>query len=244
MEKKNETLAQQEKARKEFLALKKMQQENAEKGTEHKAYEDEKKPSTFKEKLSHFWYYYKTAVVIGSLIFAAVVYILVQTVMTPKSDMQIVIYDNRIVPDMYLDNAKTYFEQFCKDYNGDGKVVVTIVNCTYSAGQSSAEYQQMIQQKLNGTIVTDKETMLIITSDMGYGYLQNVVDTPLLSENCVELGEDFYDSIEYFENIEMPDGLKIYSRNIKDTLIEDNAKAQESVKRAEEFLSMLTKQDK
>ncbi len=236
MEKKNETLAQQEKARKEFLELKKMQQQNAENNTEHIAYEGEKKPTTFKEKLSHFWYYYKTAVIIGTVIVGAVLYITLQTVLTPKSDIKIVVYDSRIVPDMYLDDAKTYFEQFCKDYNGDGKVTVSIINCTYEAESSSAQYQQTIQQKLGGITATDKEAMLFITSDTGYEYLQNIVDTPFLKETGVELSPSFYDSIEYLEGIKMPDGLKLYSRNIESTLIEDDDTAKESVKRAEEFL--------
>lgn len=236
-DKKSETLLQREKARKDFLELKKMQQENAQNEKEHIAYSGEKKPTTFKEKLAHFWYYYKTAVVIGAVIIGAVLYITLQTVLTPKSDLKIIVYDSRIVPDMYLEDAKDYFKNFCKDYNNDGKINISIINCSFEAGSSTAQYQQTMQQRLNGLFVTDKEAMLIITSDTGYEYLQGIVDTPVLKEEGVALSEDFYNSIKYLEGIKMPDGLKLYSREIKGTLIEDDEKAKNSANRAEEFLS-------
>ena len=237
--KSNETLIQQEKARKEFLTLKKMQRENAENNVEHTPYADEKKPKTLGEKIAHIWYYYKTAIIIGLVIVLAGAYITAQTINKKPSDLRIVIYDNKIVPDMYLHEAEAYFKNYCGDFNCDGEVVVTIVNCSYEAGKSTAQYQQTMQQKLASIVVTDKESMIFITSDAGYEFLQNIVDTPFLKEEGKELSEEFYNSITEFEGIKMPEGLKVYCREIKGTLIENDQTAMESVKRAEAFLDSL-----
>ena len=52
---KSDTLAQRDKARKDFLELKKMQQENAQENKEYIPYENEIKPRTFLQELTHFW---------------------------------------------------------------------------------------------------------------------------------------------------------------------------------------------
>lgn len=234
--KKSETLSQREKAQRDFLELKKMQRENLEKENKHIPYSEEKKPKTFKEKIENIWYHYKALIIVGAVIVLALGYITVTSVNKKEPDLRVVVYDNRVVPDMYLVDMENYFKTFCKDYNGDGEVVVTIMNCSFETGQSSAEYQQIMQQKLSSIVVTDKEAMLFVTSDTGYEYLQGIVDTPFLKEEGKELSQDFYGSINLFEGIKMPDDLKIYCREIEGTLIENDKTAKESVTRAEEFL--------
>ncbi len=237
---KSDTLSQRDKARKDFLELKRMQQENSEKSEDRVAYSGEIKPKTFGEKLIHFWYYYKVPVIAVILVVALISFVCVQCANREKSDIKIAIYDSNIVPDMYLGAIEEYFEQYCEDYNGDGKVVVTVMNCSYQAGGSTAQYQVTMQQKLQSIIVGDKETMLFITSDSGYEHLNSLTDVNLLSPDGVTLSEDFYESVTLSEEIPMPKGLSVYSRNIKGTLIENDDTAVSNSQSSQKLLTALS----
>lgn len=222
---KSDTLRQRDKARRDFLELKKMQQENSEKNEERVAYSGEIKPITFAQKLSHFWYYYKVPVIAVALVIILVVFTCVQCAGREKSDVKIAIYDNNIVPNMYIQAIEEYFENYCEDYNGDGKVVVTVINCTFQTGGSTAQYQVTMQQKLQSIIVGDKETMMFITSDTGYDYLNSLTDVNLLEPDGIALSEEFYEKVTLQQDIKMPQGLSLYCRNIKGTLIEKDETA-------------------
>ncbi len=223
--KQSDTLAQRDKARKDFLELKKMQQENSEKKENRVAYSGEIKPKTLGEKLSHFWYYHKIPVIAAVLVAALIAFVCVQCAGKVKSDAKIVIYDNKIVPDMYLGEIEEYFEQYCEDYNGDGEVTVTVMNCSFETGGSTAQYQVTMQQKLQSIIVGDKETMLFITSDTGYDYLNSLTDINLLEPEGIPLSDEFYEKVTLHEEIKMPQGLSLYCRNIEGTLIEKDETA-------------------
>ncbi len=238
--KQSDTLRQRDKARKDFLELKKMQQENKDKSEERVAYSGEIKPITFAQKLSHFWYYYKIPVIAVIVAVALVSFVCAQCANREKSDIKIAIYDSNIVPDMYLEAIEEYFEQYCEDYNGDGKVVVTIMNCSYQAGGSSAQYQVTMQQKLQSIIVGDKETMLFITSDSGFEHLNTLTDINLLNPDGVKLNEDFYEKVTLSEEIAMPKGLSLYCRNIEGTLIENDETAVKSSQNGLELLKALS----
>lgn len=237
-DKKSETLSQREKAQRDFLELKKMQRENADKAPKQ-PYENEMKPVTFKEKLSNFWYHNKVSVIVSAVIIAAVTFICVQCALKPAYDLTIVIYDNRYVSDMYLENMSNYFKEYCDDFNKDGEVNVMIVNCTYEAGKSSAQYQQTVQQKLQSLILTNKTAMVFITSEDGLDYLQGVADDLFFELPGKDLSEDFYEKIETYENLKLPQGLRLYRRNIKGTLIENNETAKKSYEEAGIFMEKI-----
>lgn len=239
--KKSETLSQRDKARKDFLELKEMQRK-AEQGNteEHIAYSGEIKPKTFKEKAGHFLYYHWKSLV-GTIAIIAVVAIATVSCINKKTpDIKIVIYDNRILADMYTPAIEDYFEKYCADYNGDGEVVVSVINCTYETGVSSAQYQQTMMQRLQGIIVTDTECMLVITSDAGYNYFSEYLSNTLLGEG-VPLPESYYEECTLSEDLPIPQGMSIYCRNIKDTLIEDNETAKQAVTNGADFMDKLSK---
>ena len=239
---KSETLAQREKARKDFLELKEMQRKNARDGAnEHIAYSGEIKPKTFMQKLAHFWDYHKAAIISVAVIIIAVTVICVQCMGRVESDLKIVIYDNRIIPDMYIADIEDYFEDYAEDYNGDGKIKVTVINCTFGTGTSTADYQLSKQNKLQSIIATDTETVLFITGDIGYDYLQSITndsEVKLLEETGIALKEDFY-KIATVKELPIPDGLTLYLRNVNGTFIEDNEDTKISITNAQDFLKAL-----
>jgi hypothetical protein len=237
---KSETLAQREKARKDFLELKAMQAKAKEEGSvEHTAYENEIKPKTFGEKISHFFYYHWRALIITVLCLCVVIFATVSCFNKKKPDLKVLIYDNRILADMYVPEIQDYFAQFCNDYNNDGEVYVQVINCTYQTGVSTAQYQNTMMQRLQSVIVTDSECMLIITSDMGKKYFDDYLDGVLCEEGTA-LKDEYY-NCAFDEDIKIPEDVKIYLRNINGTLLEDNEKSVSAVTKSKEFIENMSK---
>ena len=219
-----------------------MQRKTAEEGAQnHIAYSGEIKPKSFLQKLAHFWDYHKAAIISVAIIIVAVTVICVQCANKVESDLKIVMYDNRIVPDMYVPDIEDYFAQYAEDYNGDGKVAVTVINCTFGTGTSTADYQLSKQNKLQSIIATDTETVLFITGDIGYDYLQSITndsEVKLLEETGIALKEDFY-KIATVQELPIADGLTLYLRNVNGTFIEDNEDTKASIINAQDFLKAL-----
>ena len=238
--KKSETLAQRDKARKDFLELKAMQAKALkDELTEHKPYENEIKPKTLGEKISHFFYYNWRAVLITALCLCVIAFATVSCLNKKKADLKILIYDNRVLADMYVPEIQDYFSQFCEDYNSDGEVYVQVINCTYQTGVSTAQYQNTMMQRLQSVIVTDAECMLIITGDLGKNYFDNYLKG-VLNEEGTPLKEDYY-NCAFEKDIKIPDNVKIYLRNTKGTLIEDNEKAQKTIENSKKFIEKMSK---
>lgn len=233
----SDTLRQRKKAQESLLELKRLQAEG-EIEKPHVSYENEIKPTTFKEKLSHFWYYYKGAVI--AVVIAAVIisFVCVQCASTKPDDIRVVLYDNHIVTDNQTRQIEKYLESVCKDYNGDGTVKVTVINCTFETGSSTADYQLTKQQRLQSAIAADKKATVFITSKETYNYVDNLSDSDLLWD-YFELNQDFYNSVDTDFNIDLQQGLVISVRKIEGTLIEDNKTAIEFYKRAIDFCESL-----
>ena len=236
--KKSETLRQRDKARKDFLELKRMQQENENNNTEHVAYSGEIKPVTFGEKVSHFFYYHSVAVVLVIVAIAIVAFVTVSCLNRVAPDLKIVVYDNRILADMYVGNIEEYFEKICPDYNGDGKVCVSVINCTYETGVSTAQYQNTIMQRLQGIVVTDTTCMLVITSEKGYDYFTNYINGMVLT-SPLPLPPSYYSECATDKDLPIPDGMTVYCRDISETLMSGNKEAQAAVKNGLDFISLL-----
>lgn len=237
--KKSETLRQRDKARKDFLELKEMQRKAAEgEVTEHVAYSREIKPKTFTEKVKHFLYYYWKGLV-GAIVAIAVVAVATVSCLNKKNpDIKIVIYDNRILADMYISGIEDYFAKYGSDYNGDGEVVVSVINCTYETGVSTAQYQQTMMQRLQGIIVTDTECMLVITSEAGYEYFEKYLELPM--GEGLPLPQSYYDECATQDELPIPDGMTVYCRDITGTLIENDEKSKQAVANGKEFINRLS----
>lgn len=237
---KSDTLRQRDKAQKDFLELKEMQRKAAEEGeTEHVAYSGEIKPKTFTEKVKHFLYYYWKGMV-GAVVAIAIVAVATVSCLNKKDpDLKIVIYDNRILADMYVPYIEEYFEKYCPDYNGDGEAVVSVINCTYETGKSSAEYQRTMMQRLQGIIVADTECMLVITSEAGYEYFTEYITGMVLSDGTA-LPQSYYEECAVDENLSIPDRMALYCRDISGTLIEDKEESQQAVKNGKDFIKIMS----
>ena len=94
-------------------------------------------------------------------------------------------------------------------------------------------------QRLQSVIVTDSECMLIITGDLGKKYFDNHL-SGVIEDEGVPLKEGYYECA-FDKDIKIPDNVKIYLRNIKGTLLEDNEKSQDAIVRSREFIENMSK---
>ena len=232
--KENDTLRQRRKARESFLELKRMQNSN-EIEKEHKPYENEIKPQGFFGKLANFWEYYKAAV-IGVLICAVVITVCcVQCASREEDDLRIVLFSNNMITDNQTLMLEDYFEAICEDYSGDGKVNVTIINCTFQTGSSTADYQNVKMQRLQSLIAVDTKATLFITTSETYAFVDGLTEDGFLSEYTA-LKEDVYDYVKEDMGVPPPSDLVISLRKIEGTLFESKEEAILYNRRAVEFI--------
>lgn len=230
----SDTLAQRKKAQESFLELKKAEQNAAASGGQTPP-PPEKKPMTRKEKLANFWFYHKWALIAG-VAFALVLAVTVRQCATrPKADLTVVLYSNEIVADQNADLLQEYFETLCPDFNGDGQVRVTIINCTYETGVSTGEYQLAKMQKLQSEIGFDSEAMLYLTNQEGYDYVDSISDADVLGDP-----RPFPTQItqEYVLKTAVPcPDLWVSVRNLAGTKWESDAAALEAQSRAQQVFA-------
>ena len=83
-------------------------------------------PQTFKEKLSHFWFYYKWHTIIIGFIAVVLAYGLAQCCMKENPDYIVMTVFNKFMPSEVTEELESYLEQYAEDLNGDGEVIVHV----------------------------------------------------------------------------------------------------------------------
>lgn len=214
----SETLKEQRKARNSFLELKKMQQEGAPE-------KEEVKEST-KTKLKTKLHYAKGGLILVLLVAVVFAIGVSQCVAKEKYDLKVAVYSYCLMSDSEAGRIEEYFEKYvCDDYNGDGKVNVAVTNCTYQAGASTAQYQNVMMTKLQSIIASDAETVIFITNKECYDYITNLDGEADILYPYTDLGEDFYEYADKDEYHSLEKGLVIAKRDIRNTFMEENETA-------------------
>lgn len=84
------------------------------------------KKYTIWEKIGNFFYHNKAYIIFGTLITALAVFLIYDLVTTVRPDTVVMIIARDDEFDYLTDNIREVFEQYCKDYNGDGEVNVRV----------------------------------------------------------------------------------------------------------------------
>ncbi len=234
----NEILDEQRHAREEFLMLKKMQ--NGEIDAGPKPGEIALKPETFTEKRENFWYHYKWHT-IGLIVTVAVLAILIsQCVSRPKYDFNVVYFSYTPIMDNQAELVAEYFEKYGKDLNGDGKVEVGIMNCSFSETANDPQYKNTQLQKLQSYIVGEYKAILYITDDRSIKFFDNISsEGSFFDGEPVLLPQEFYDLTGKTEFGALPEGLKLSRRITKGTVLENNKTAVEVSKEAQRIYNLI-----
>lgn len=239
MSDKNDILAEQRKAREEFLRLKKMQSGEIEAGP--KPSEVAFVPKTPKEKLANFWFQYKwhTIAVIASVILLTV--LVAQCATRPVYDLEVVYFTYSPILDDQSAQVAEYFETFTKDLDGNGEVNVQVINCSMSDSSNDLQYRNTMLTKMQSLIVADEKALLFITDEKSIKYFDNIAKESggMFIEDPIPLGEAFYKATTTENFGSLPQGLQISCRKVSDTVLEKKSDIQKYKKESERILALL-----
>lgn len=234
----NEILEEQKKARQEFLELKKMQ--HGEMEPPPKPSEVAIVPKTTAEKAKNIWYHYGKLIIGGLLAAVVIAVMVVQCATRVKPDIQIVYFSYNVTLSDTTQQMAEYFEKYCDDINGDGKVKVQIVDCSVNKNGDS-QLQSANITKLQAIIAAEANTMLFITDKNSVEYFSNMnVSGGFFESEPIKLGTDFYDFININEVSTIPEGLTIGCRRVKGTTLEKQKDVETYYKQAQKILKEIS----
>lgn len=238
----NEILEEQRRARQEFLELKKMQ--SGEMEAPPKPSEIAIVPKTPKEKWDNFWFQYKWYVVAITAITVVLAVLITQCATKTKYDLEVVYFTYTAALDESTKAIGDYIAKYGEDLNGDGKVNVQVINCSFSkSGNTNTQYQYTVMTKLQALIAGDQNALLFITDKKSYEYLDNLSDSSSLFEGepCL-FGEDFYTATKSEQFGSLPEGLQISCRKVSNTVIENKKGISEVYELSKKIINSIKQQ--
>ena len=125
-------------------------------------------PKGFKAKWQNFWYHYKWPVVLGALAVVAVIILVAQMVNREHPDYHMIIASTKNLPVPANDAFAAELEQYGRDLNRDGKVLVSI-EFLY-VGSDGGQLSAVNQQKFTATMFAG-DTLFFGFSPDYYDYL-------------------------------------------------------------------------
>ena len=175
MQKKSETLRKREKAQKDLLELKKMQQGILPSDEETKK-APVRTPETFKEKKDNFFYHHKIAFYGVILVLAVVAFLIIDTATSVKYDETLVLFTH----ERYFESQTSVIETFFERYDKNGKINVSVYDCSYN---SDSGYQFQLDQRSRAQArITAGNVMLFLLDESSIKDLRENLEYELFPE--------------------------------------------------------------
>ncbi len=130
-------------------------------------------PKTGKEKRANWWFHYKWKLISGILLFAAFISFIVPMLTRENPDYSIIIATEFGIPQELLDDLEVHFEQYADDRNGDRKVHVNVMHCTFDVKSANLVETNELQASFV-RFAADAgagESMIVFYDDASYDYL-------------------------------------------------------------------------
>jgi len=102
-------------------------------------YKDREHYDGTKDWKNYYWYYYKWHILGGLFLALVIIICTAQCAMKVDPDSYIVFYSDVYVMDQVLDEITDELGLYGEDINGDGKVHIQPINCTYSPTQPQTQ---------------------------------------------------------------------------------------------------------
>lgn len=234
----------EQKLRREKIAMMKQKQGIDSEEDDELIEEEEEAPvqMSFPKKVENFWYHYKWVLIVSVIVIGFAVYMIVDLATKEIPDMIIACtVDNGLV---YRGEAlEKYFEEYCEDINGDGKVVVSV---TFAPMNQDANINDI---ETNSTKLfaelSNANCVLILTDDASCYSLENVTteDLSAISDSDMIDGKKLKMNSKLLRDCinwaQMPEDMYLVLRTPVQTLsdsVEDMAKSHDY---AVEFLKRL-----
>lgn len=119
-------------------------------------------------KISSFIYSNKIFVVLGVLFAAIAVVLVVQLIMRQKDDVRVlmVAFDPDSKMYLYTDKIQDALEMYCPDFDGNGKVTVTVTFIDLTSRGISSQYSDNEALKLNLELEVGEPQLIITDEDI------------------------------------------------------------------------------
>ncbi len=193
---KSETLSQRQKAQRDIIELSLMKEGKMETGP--KPSEVEKRPETPKEKLDNFFYHHKLKVIIAAVVIFAICIGTYSSITRTRYDAKVALfcYDGTI--GLYATAIEDYLVNFYSDKNNDGKVKITVINCSYDKDDMRTNDGITSMGRLQSVLAGEEDTLLFIVSKDTIDYLNSISqNVPFFTEeNIHKLSDDFINSVQ------------------------------------------------
>ena len=119
----------------------------------------------FKERVKHFWNYYKWHVIVITAVVALVAGSLYECATRETYDLEISYYGNTYVTDEQVAAMEAYFAQFVQDVNGDGKQTVKVYANSMAMMGDNPEANMAMQSKFMAELAAGASAGYVFDQD-------------------------------------------------------------------------------
>ncbi len=153
-----------------------------------------------RSKVSNFWYYSKFTIAFMVIIAIILGVCIGSCVSKTEYDLTIVMYFKTYANSTMSENVATIAEQYCEDYNGDGKVEVLVINCSIPDDQRLTDTDgatRLLGQFQNEEAIVymvDTGAYDDLESSFGYDFLDNSMNLPHLDGTAFQLNGTAFDA--------------------------------------------------
>ncbi|MBR6743445.1 MAG: hypothetical protein IKL94_03015 [Clostridia bacterium] len=198
MARKSETLKQREKAQRDLLELKKMQQGILPQKEEVSV---SAQPQTFREKRENFFYHYKTFFIGGLILLAVLTFLIADTLTKTKYDSNFILFADEIYSSEHIEHIEQTLKKRCVDADDNGEINISVIDCTFNKGSVVNQYELGQRSKVQARIASG-DTMLFLLDEQTLAELRASLDYELFpKENTINVSSLFK---EEFEKIDAP----------------------------------------
>ncbi|HHW45813.1 MAG TPA: hypothetical protein GXX17_02750 [Clostridiales bacterium] len=123
-----------------------------------------------KKRWENYWYYYKVHTIVFGFVILVMAIMISQCAKKVEPDCKVVLFTHKNVPSEVVAAMEQELEKFAGDYNGDGKITVEVVDCSYNPNNPNKNIMIAQLSKLQGELGLS-ESILFITDIQGFKYL-------------------------------------------------------------------------
>lgn len=200
-----------------------------------------------RSKLSNFWYYSRFTIIGVAIVAIIIVICVAQCATKTKYDLTIVLYFKTYADSTMSENIATIAEQYCEDYNGDGKVEVLVINCAIpddtrlTDTDGATRLLGQFQNKEAIVYIVDTGAYEDLESSFGDDFIYRGLELPDLNGSAFQLNGTVFDAAFNAVSEGYADNFDYYimRRNVSGTAIADKNGVGKHVVNAEKLINAI-----
>lgn len=134
--------------------------------------ESKKKKRSFSKKVGDFIFFHKWWLILAVIAAILATFLTVQLVTREKADLIILLITDDDQLQNNSDKIEEFFEQYCEDFNNNGKIEVSVYNLPMNDEEIANDYVRGKSSALNAQLRMG-EAVLVISDDYGNNYLDS-----------------------------------------------------------------------